>query len=71
MTVLCIIFLQVVGSSMPLIGDHQAEDRQMIADVVLAKMNQSATRAPIRTQQRPPTAVQQPQVASPTYRHLQ
>lgn len=56
---------------MPLIGDHQAEDRQMIADVVLAKMNQSATRATIRTQQRPPTAVQQPQVASPTYRHLQ
>ncbi|XP_026996568.1 synapsin-2b [Tachysurus fulvidraco] len=52
---------EVVGSSMPLIGDHQAEDRQMIADVVLAKMNQIATRAPTRTQQRIPAAVQQPQ----------
>lgn len=51
---------------MPLIGDHQAEDRQMIADVVLAKMNQIATRAPTRTQQRPPAAVQQPQVAIPS-----
>lgn len=55
---------------MPLIGDHQAEDRQLIADVVLAKMNQLATRVPTRAQQRPPTAVQQPQVAIPTYPHL-
>ncbi|KAI5607601.1 synapsin-2 [Silurus asotus] len=52
---------EVVGSSMPLIGDHQSEDRQLISDVVLAKMSQLSTRAPTRTQQRPPAPVQQPQ----------
>ncbi|KAL6464803.1 hypothetical protein MHYP_G00271200 [Metynnis hypsauchen] len=52
---------EVVGSSMQLIGEHQAEDRQLIAEVVLAKMNQVATRTPARSPQRPPTTVQQPQ----------
>uniref|UniRef100_A0A4W4FZB6 Synapsin ATP-binding domain-containing protein n=1 Tax=Electrophorus electricus TaxID=8005 RepID=A0A4W4FZB6_ELEEL len=46
---------------MQLIGEHQAEDRQLITEVVLAKMNQMATRAPTRTSQRPPTTILQPQ----------
>ncbi|XP_072522602.1 synapsin-2b [Salminus brasiliensis] len=52
---------EVVGSSMQLIGEHQAEDRQLIAEVVLAKMSQVAARTAARSSQRPPTAVQQPQ----------
>uniref|UniRef100_A0A8C4EAT2 Synapsin-1 n=1 Tax=Dicentrarchus labrax TaxID=13489 RepID=A0A8C4EAT2_DICLA len=61
---------EVVGSSMQLIGDHQAEDRQLISDVVLAKMNQallarssSASRSPARSPQgQKPTTVQPQQV---------
>ncbi|KAG7518290.1 synapsin-2-like [Solea senegalensis] len=33
---------EVAGSSMPLVGEHQAEDRQLIADMALARMNQLA-----------------------------
>uniref|UniRef100_A0A8D3BH91 Synapsin-1 n=1 Tax=Scophthalmus maximus TaxID=52904 RepID=A0A8D3BH91_SCOMX len=33
---------EVAGSSMPLVGEHQAEDRQLIADMTLARMNQLA-----------------------------
>lgn len=62
--------VQVVGSSMQLIGDHQAEDRQLISEVVLAKMNQalttrssSASRSPARSPQgQKPTTVQPQQV---------
>ncbi|XP_077582656.1 synapsin-2b isoform X1 [Stigmatopora nigra] len=47
---------EVMGSSMQLVGDHQADDRQLISDVVLAKMSQvlaakksSVSRSPSRS----------------------
>ncbi|KAE8298394.1 Synapsin-2 Synapsin II [Larimichthys crocea] len=59
---------EVVGSSMQLIGDHQAEDRQLISEVVLAKMNQalvarssSVSRSPARSPQGQKPTTMQPQ----------
>uniref|UniRef100_A0A672S0N4 Synapsin-2 n=1 Tax=Sinocyclocheilus grahami TaxID=75366 RepID=A0A672S0N4_SINGR len=44
---------EVIGSSMPLVGDHQAEDQQLIADMVVAKLNHVMAQNPKR-----PTAIQ-------------
>nr|XP_055044980.1 synapsin-2a [Misgurnus anguillicaudatus]XP_055044981.1 synapsin-2a [Misgurnus anguillicaudatus] len=44
---------EVMGSSMPLVGEHQAEDQQLIADLVLNKMQHIISQKPKR-----PTAIQ-------------
>ncbi|EMP38861.1 Synapsin-3, partial [Chelonia mydas] len=50
----------VMDCAMPLIGEHQVEDRQLITDLVVSKMNQMLSKTPIPSPQRP-TATQQPQ----------
>lgn len=52
--------IEVMDCTMPVIGEHQAEDRQAIADLVVIKMNQALSKTPIPSPQRP-TATTQPQ----------
>lgn len=58
-----LLTIQVAGSSMPLVGEHQAEDRQLIADMTLARMNQLAENEANAPQR--PTTVQPSQVTMP------
>lgn len=51
---------QAVGSAMPLVGEHQAEDRQLITDMVLAEMNALAEKEANAPQK--PTTMQPSQV---------
>uniref|UniRef100_A0A8C3TVJ6 Synapsin-2 n=1 Tax=Catharus ustulatus TaxID=91951 RepID=A0A8C3TVJ6_CATUS len=55
---------EVMDCAMPLIGEHQAEDRQHITELVVSKMNQMLSKTPIPSPQRP-TATQQPQRVFP------
>ncbi|XP_072328684.1 synapsin-2b [Scyliorhinus torazame] len=55
--------IEVMDCTMPLIGEHQAEDRELLTELVLAKMNKLIPRTPIPSPQRP-AATQQPQGGS-------
>ncbi|XP_063303617.1 synapsin-3 isoform X2 [Pelobates fuscus] len=58
--------IEVMDSSMPLIGEHVEEDRQLVADLVIAKMTQHAQmKSPTPTPPRPMPQQMQPQAVKP------
>uniref|UniRef100_A0A4W3GMU7 Synapsin-2-like n=2 Tax=Callorhinchus milii TaxID=7868 RepID=A0A4W3GMU7_CALMI len=45
--------IEVMDSAMPLIGEHEEEDRHLIADLVVMKMSQILSRTPMPSPVRP------------------
>ncbi|XP_063147910.1 synapsin-2 [Candoia aspera] len=54
---------EVMDSAVPLIGEHQVEDKQLITELVISRMNQLLSKTPIPSPQKP-AATQQPQTGS-------
>ncbi|XP_078517541.1 synapsin-2 [Lissotriton helveticus] len=52
--------IEVMDCTMPVLGEHQVEDRQLIADLVVTRMNQTLSKTPVPSPLRPSTT-QQPQ----------
>ncbi|XP_075689959.1 synapsin-2 isoform X2 [Rhinoderma darwinii] len=52
--------IEVMDCTMPVIGEHQVDDRQLVADLVVNKMNYALSKTSVPSPQRP-TASAQPQ----------